>query len=76
MEITWRVISREQEGERGGKGTGNKKHKWSVQNRQVDVKNSIGNVEAKELICTIHGHELRWGNDGCLLYTSDAADDC
>ena len=40
-----------------GKGTGNKKHKWSVQNRQVDVKNSIGNVEAKELICTIHGHE-------------------
>ena len=47
-----------------GKGTGNKKHKWSVQNRQVDVKNSIGNVEAKELICTIHGHELRWGNDG------------
>ena len=42
-----------------GKGTGNKKHKWSVQYRQVDVKNSIGKVEAKELICTIHGHELR-----------------
>ena len=20
--------------------------------------------EAKELICMIHGHELRWGNDG------------
>ena len=24
----------------------------------------MGNGEAKELICTIHGHELRWGNDG------------
>ena len=29
------------------------------------MKNSIGNVEAKELICTIHGHELRReGNSG------------
>ena len=25
-----------------------------------EVKNSIGNGEAKELICTTHGHEL-WG---------------
>ena len=25
------------------------------------VKNSIGNGEAKELICTTHGHELREG---------------
>ena len=25
------------------------------------VKNSIGNGEAKELICTTHGHELRVG---------------
>ena len=24
-----------------------------------EVKNSIGNGEARELICTIHGHELR-----------------
>ena len=24
----------------------------------------MGNGEAKELICMIHGHELRWGNDG------------
>ena len=23
----------------------------------------MGNGEAKELICTTHGHELRWGND-------------
>ena len=28
-------------------------------NRQGEVKNHIGNVEAKELICTTHGHELR-----------------
>ena len=32
-----------------------------VQNRQGEVKNSIGNVEAKELICTTHGHELKGG---------------
>ena len=32
-----------------------------VQNRQGEVKNSIGNVEAKELICATHGHELRGG---------------
>ena len=28
IEITWRVSSREGRGENGGKGTGNKKHKW------------------------------------------------
>ena len=33
-------------------------------NRQGEVKNSIGNGEAKDLICTTHGHELRWGNAG------------
>ena len=64
MEITWRAISGE--GLRGewGKGTGNKKHKWQVQNRQMEIKNRMGNGEAKELICTTLGHELRWGNDG------------
>ena len=46
--------------ERGGKGTGNKNHNWQAQNRQGEVKNSIGNREAKELICTTHGHELSW----------------
>ena len=35
-----------------------------MENRQGEVKNSIGNVEAKELICTTHGHELKWGNVG------------
>ena len=24
----------------------------------------MGNGEAKELICTTHGHELRWGSAG------------
>ena len=58
MEITWRVISGEEEGESVGKGTGNKKHNQQAQNRQGEVKNSIGNVEAKERICITHGHEL------------------
>ena len=48
-------------GDSGRKGTENKKHKWQVQNRQGEVKNSIGNGEAKEFICMTHGHELRWG---------------
>ena len=48
-------------GKNGGKGTGNKKHKWQVQNRQGEVKNSIGNVEAKELICMTQGHKLSRG---------------
>ena len=30
-------------------------------NRQGEVKNSIGNGEAKELICMTHGHELTGG---------------
>ena len=50
--------------ENGEKGSGNKKHKWSVQNRQGEVKNSIGNGEAKELMYTTHEHELREGNAG------------
>ena len=32
-------------GEKAGKGTRNKKHKWQVQNRQGKVKNSMGNGE-------------------------------
>ena len=43
-----------------GKGTGNKQNRWS-QNSQGEVKNNIGNVEAKEPICTTHGHELKGG---------------
>ena len=43
----------------GEKGTGNKKHDWWAQNRRREVKNSVGNGEAKEFICMTHGHELR-----------------
>ena len=46
-------------GEWERKGTGNKQHKWQAQNRQGEVKNSAVNVEAKELICMTHGHELK-----------------
>ena len=53
----WRVGRGKGENE----GKGNKKHNWSIQNRQGEVKNSIGNREAKECICMTHGHELRWG---------------
>ena len=59
MEITWRVISRGR-GERGKKVQGVR----SIIGRyKIDgeVKNSIGNGEAKELIRTTHGHELRPG---------------
>ena len=52
------------EGQNRGKGTGIKKHKLQVQNRQGEVKNSIGNGKAKELICSSHGHELRGGGGG------------
>ena len=48
----------------GGKDTGNKKHKWQVQNRHGDIKNSIGNGVAKDLICRTHRHELREGIAG------------
>ena len=48
-------------GERGGKGTENKKHQSYVENRQGESKNSIGNGEAKELICITHGHKVREG---------------
>ena len=51
-------------GENGGKGTGNKQHKRQVENRQGESKNSIGSGEARELVCTTHGHELSGGNVG------------
>ena len=54
-------ISGEGDRENGGKGTGNKTHKWKLQNRQGEVKNSMGNGEAKELTCMTHGHELGGG---------------
>ena len=57
-----------EEGENGGTGTRNEQHKWQVQNRQGEVKNNVGNGEAKELICMTHGHELNgrdfWKEEG------------
>ena len=35
-----------------------------LQNSRGDIKYSIGNGVAKELIRMTHGHELRW--EGCL----------
>ena len=35
-----------------------------MENRQGEGKNSVGNVEAKELISMTHGHELYGGNVG------------
>ena len=40
-----------------------KKFKTKVENRQGEVKNSIGNVEAKELVSMTHGHELKEGGN-------------
>ena len=51
----------EWEGESEGKGTENKQHKWQLENRQREGKNSIGNVGAKELICMTQGHEQQGG---------------
>ena len=48
------------EGENGGNGAGIKKHNLQIQNTQGEVHNSIGNGEAKELICTAPGHKLGW----------------
>ena len=35
-----------------------------MENRQGECKNSVGNVEAKELISMTHGHELCGGECG------------
>ena len=37
--------------------------------RDGEVKNSMGNGEAKELICMTHGHELKGGNVGVRDYS-------
>ena len=58
MEIACRVISGGIGGERGGKGTENKQHKWQVEDRQGEVKDSIVNV------FQTHGCELKGENVG------------
>ena len=37
---------------------------WQVQNRQGDVKKTVGNRVAKELVCITHGHEISQGRNG------------
>ena len=62
MDITWRVISRGVRGEERGREGEKVQGIRSINGRyKIDreVKNSRGNGEAKELICTAHGHELR-----------------
>ena len=48
-------------GRMGGKVRGLRSKNWSVQNRQEDVKNSMGHGVTKELIRMTHGHELSGG---------------
>ena len=61
----WRSFGRlsagRQKGENREKGTSIKKHESQVQNRQGEVKNSIRNGKAKELIFMTRGRELRGG---------------
>ena len=59
-----RVVNKGVGGASGGKGIENKQHKWQGENRQGEGKNSVGTVEAKELISMTHGHELQGGNVG------------
>ena len=57
MELTWRVVNRGV-----GRGGGEKVQRISSINDRWKIdrggQNSIGNVEAKELIRMTHGHEL------------------
>ena len=62
MDITWRVISEE------GKWEKVQGIRIIIGRHKIDRGRlrilSIGNGEAKELICTTHGHELGWGDVG------------
>ena len=58
MEITWRVIKWGSEMERGVKVQRISSINVRWKNRQGEGKNSVGNVEAKELVSMTHEHEL------------------
>ena len=54
-----------QQGSGRGRGGGKVQRISSmVENRQGEGKNSVGNVEVKELIGMTHGHELKERNAG------------
>ena len=56
MEITWRLaVGRGREG-MGDKVQGIRSINGRYKNREGDVKNSMGNAEAKELVYMTHGH--------------------
>ena len=61
IEITRKVIMGR--GRMGKKVQGIKNIKGRYKIDRGEVKNSMGNGQAKELIGMTHGHELRWGND-------------
>ena len=46
-------------GRMGEKLQGIRSINWQVQNRQGEVKNSMGNGKAKDFICMTHGHQIR-----------------
>ena len=64
MEITWRIISADGEEGRMGENVQEIRSMTGRHKIDGDIKNGIRNGEAKELICTTHGHELRWRNAG------------
>ena len=66
MEITWRVISGEGTWGEWGKVQGIRSINGRYKIDRGEVKNSIGNGEAKEFICMTHGHELRVGKERML----------
>ena len=45
----------------GEKVQGLRNTNWQIQDRQGDLKNSIGNKVDTEFICMTHGNELRGG---------------
>ena len=60
----WRSLEDYQQGGGEGKKYRDQKHNWQEQNRQGEIKNSIGNGEAKEFIHMTCGHELGVGIAG------------
>ena len=64
----WRLQGGYQQGGGGRRMQGKLQGIRSINGRykidRVHSENTIGNREAKELTCVIHGQELKWGNAG------------
>ena len=63
-DITWWDFSGEGEGRNRGEKVQGRRSIISRHKIDGRDKNGIGNRELKELICTIHGYELRGGDAG------------